>query len=204
MPSPATTAHLPHAHTSLLRTAVAAVLMALTVLLTGPAAQAHDAIEATNPANGSTVQTVPTSVVLTFDHIPIGVGTEIFVKDPTGTNQTDGQPSTVDNSVTQRLKPGAPAGRYTIVWRVVSSDSHPIEGTFTFTAQASGTAASSAAGPAPAQGPQGTVPAAPASASADTGGAQLIWIIIGAAALVLAVAALAFFVRRALRRGSEE
>ena len=42
--------------------------------------------------------------------------------------------SIVDNHVTQDVKPDAPSGKYTVVWRVVSSDGHPIEGTFTFTA----------------------------------------------------------------------
>ncbi|MGT2461469.1 copper resistance CopC family protein [Sinomonas atrocyanea] len=197
------------AHARLLR-AAASVLVAAAALLPGPAAQAHDVIESTNPADGSTVATLPASVVLTFDHTPIGVGTEILVKDPTGTNQADGPAKIVDTNVAQPLKPGAPAGKYTVVWRVVSADSHPIEGTFTFTAKAAGGGAAAASG---AQGAQSTVaaqsapaqaaPASGSSASGSSGGAMALWLGIGAAVLVL-VALAAFFVRRALRPGREE
>ncbi|AMM33576.1 Copper resistance protein CopC [Sinomonas atrocyanea] len=199
------------ARARLLRTA-ASVLVAAAALLPAPAAQAHDVIESTNPADGSTVATLPASVVLTFDHTPIGVGTEILVKDPTGTNQADGPAKIVDTSVTQPLKSGAPAGKYTVVWRVVSADSHPIEGTFTFTAKAAGGAAAAASG-AQSAGAQSTgaaqsapaqaAPASGSSASGSSGGAMALWLGIGAAVLVL-VALAAFFVRRALRPGLEE
>jgi hypothetical protein len=57
----------------------------------------------------------------------------------------------VDNVASQSLREGAPAGKYTVAWRVVSSDSHPIEGTFAFTAT-SGAAGSTAAVPVPTAG----------------------------------------------------
>lgn len=184
----------------LLRRAAAVLALAAAVLLPGPAAQAHDVLESSSPANGSTVQAVPASVVLTFDHTPIGVGTEIVIKDPTGTDQADGHAKIVDTDVTQPLKPGAPAGTYKVAWRVVSADSHPIEGTFTFTAGAPGNTAS---GSTPAGQSTGAAAAAPAHTSAGTGGGPVIWLVI-AAATVLAVVVGAFFVRRALARNPEE
>ncbi|MDQ0258658.1 methionine-rich copper-binding protein CopC [Sinomonas atrocyanea] len=198
------------ARSRLLR-AAASVLVTAAALLPGAAAQAHDVIESASPADGSTVATVPASVVLTFDHTPIEVGTEILVKDPTGTNQADGPAKIVDTNVTQALKPGAPAGKYTVVWRVVSADSHPIEGTFTFTAKApgSGTAAASGAQstagvPAAAQSaPAQAAPAQASSTSGSSGGGIGVWIGIGVAVL-LVVALGAFLVRRALRPGREE
>ncbi|WP_410705222.1 copper resistance protein CopC, partial [Chryseobacterium sp. SIMBA_029] len=69
----------------------------------------------------------------------------------------------MDNNVTQNIKSGAPAGKFTVVWRVVASDSHPIEGTFTFTAgtpnassaaSTAATSASTAASTTAAQSPQ--------------------------------------------------
>jgi methionine-rich copper-binding protein CopC len=179
--------------------AAASVLVTAAALLPGAAAQAHDVIESASPADGSTVATVPASVVLTFDHTPIEVGTEILVKDPTGTNQADGPAKIVDTNVTQALKPGAPAGKYTVVWRVVSADSHPIEGTFTFTAKAPGSGAPAAAQSVPAQ----AAPAQTSPASGSSGGGIGLWIGIGAAVL-LVVALGAFLVRRALRPGREE
>lgn len=194
--------------------AAASLLVTAAALLPGAAAQAHDVIESASPADGSTVATVPASVVLTFDHTPIEVGTEILVKDPTGTNQADGPAKIVDTDVTQALKPGAPAGKYTVAWRVVSADSHPIEGTFTFTAKASGggtPAASDTAGtpnasgapPAAQSAPAQSAPAQASTASGSSGGGIALWIGIGVAVL-LVVALGAFLVRRALRPGREE
>jgi methionine-rich copper-binding protein CopC len=113
---------------------VLAALVALLSLAPLAPAAAHDVIEAVEPADGSVVAAVPAAVRLTLNNPPIALGSEILVRDESGTNQSDGPVVIVDNHVAQAVKPGAPAGRYTVVWRVVSSDSHPIEGRFTFTA----------------------------------------------------------------------
>ena len=91
-------------------------------------------LEATEPAGGSTVASAPPTVRLTFMHTPIALGSQILVKDETGASQSDGPVVVVGNHVSQAVKAGAPAGRYTVVWRVMSRDSHPMEGTFSFTA----------------------------------------------------------------------
>ncbi|GHG59205.1 hypothetical protein GCM10012320_33220 [Sinomonas cellulolyticus] len=175
------------------------------LMLPAAAAQAHDVLEQTTPADGSTVQSVPASVVLTFDHTPIGIGTEIQVKDPAGTNQADGAPSIVDGNVTQPIKPGAPAGTYTVVWRVVSADSHPIEGTFTFTAKTAGAAqtGSAAAGQQQPSSPEAASAPGTAAPSSSSSPTPELWIPLAAAALVL-IAVLAFLTRRAVRRAAEE
>jgi copper resistance protein C len=108
--------------------------MALMTLGPLSPAAAHDVIEAAEPADGSVVAAVLAAVRLTFNNTPIALGSEILVKDENGTNQSDGAVVIVDNHVAQAVKGGAPAGRYTVIWRVVSSDSHPIEGRFSFTA----------------------------------------------------------------------
>lgn len=118
--------------------AVTVLGLATVLLLSGPAAQAHDVIEATSLAEGSTVRSVPAAVVLTFGRAPVAVGTKINVNDWSGADQADGDPNVGNDQVTQAIKPGAPAGTYKVAWRVVSSDAHPIEGTFTFTAGAPG------------------------------------------------------------------
>ena len=118
------------------------VLAAAMLGLAGPAS-AHDAAESSSPAQGVTVATPPEKVSVTFSNKPLGIGSQFSVKDATGTEWADGAVDTVDNVASQKLKGGAPAGVYTVSWRVVSSDSHPIEGTFGFTATAA------AAGTAP-------------------------------------------------------
>ena len=92
-------------------------------------ASAHDAAESSSPAQGATVATPPEQVSVTFNKNPLALGSQILVNDAAGTNWADGAVEIVDNVASQKLKAGAPAGAYTVVWRVVSSDSHPIEGT---------------------------------------------------------------------------
>lgn len=193
-----------HPRTRVLARVVAVLGLAAGLALPAAAAQAHDVLEATSPANGSTVAAVPDSVVLTYDHTPIAIGTEIQVKDASGTNEADGAATVVDNNVTQAIKPGAPAGKYAVVWRVVSSDSHPIEGTFTFTAKAAGGASSSGA---VTGGGTSTAAAAPSSASASPSGTPAgfpVWTIPVAVLVLLVIAGIAWFVRRALSRATEE
>ncbi|HAG60585.1 MAG TPA: copper resistance protein CopC [Arthrobacter bacterium] len=115
-------------------------------------ASAHDAAESSSPAQGATVATTPEQVSVTFSKNPLGIGAQFSVKDSTGAEWADGAVEIVDNVASQRLKAGAPAGQYTVAWRVVSSDSHPIEGTFGFTATAAGASPSDAS-------PSSTAPA---------------------------------------------
>ncbi|WP_413249069.1 copper resistance protein CopC [Sinomonas flava] len=191
----------PHAHV-LLRQAGAVLVLAAAFLLGAPAAQAHDVLEASNPTDSATVQSVPASVVLTFDHTPIGVGTEVLVKDATGANQSEGPAKIVDNNVTQPLKPGAPAGAYTVVWRVVSSDSHPIEGTFTFTSKATASPPATASqGGESAGTASGTTTISPVAGYAGAPGP--VWLIVAFVAVVVIVA-LGILVRRALAGAREE
>ncbi|GAA4049599.1 hypothetical protein GCM10023063_41610 [Arthrobacter methylotrophus] len=133
-----------------------AVVLAFTAALFSAAlfsaapAFAHDVAESTSPANGSTVASVPDSVSITFNNRPLLLGSQVQVKDASGQDWADGSVDIVDTVVSQKLRSGAPAGAFTVVWRVVSSDSHPIEGTFTFTAKSgSTTAGGGAVGPAP-------------------------------------------------------
>ncbi|SDP84220.1 hypothetical protein SAMN04487914_1567 [Arthrobacter sp. ok909] len=168
----------------LLTLATAAFLM-----VPAAAAQAHDALETTDPPNGSVLGTVPATIGLTFNHTPIAIGSVVHVRDATGTDQADGPVAILDNHVSQAVKAGAPEGNYTVVWRVVSSDGHPIDGTFIFTAGAANTAAAA-------------TPSSPGPAPADTSGAVPAGLITaGAVALVLVIAfvALSVIIKRRLR-----
>jgi len=130
-----------------------AVLLGAALLGAGPAS-AHDSVESTSPAAGATVPTAPETVSLTLNERPLALGTQIKVNDAAGTNWADGAVQIVDNVASQKLKAGAPAGPYTVQWRVASSDGHPIEGTFGFTAAGAAPAGAATAATAPA----GTVP----------------------------------------------
>ena len=171
------------------------------LVLPAAAAQAHDALESSDPADGATVQSVPAKIGLTFDHTPIAINSIVRVEDSTGTDQADGAVEIVDNHVTQAVKAGAPAGKYTVVWRVVSSDGHPIEGTFTFTANSA-----NAGGSPGSAGASSAAPTTAAPAQAATQSGQVPWALVGgiAAVLVLALVVTGIFVRRRLQGSDPE
>ena len=81
---------------------------------------------------------MPGAIELTFNNVPLAIGTEIVVQDTNGNNWADGEVDILDNTVRQRVSPGAPHGRYAVVWRVVSSDGHPIDGTFALSVSTGG------------------------------------------------------------------
>lgn len=110
------------------------------LMVPAAAAQAHDVLESTQPANGSSIENIPAKIGMTFNNTPTAIGSEILVQDSHGANWAVGPVEILDNQVSQEVKAGAPAGKYTVNWRVVSSDSHPIEGSFSFIVTAGGTA----------------------------------------------------------------
>ncbi|MFJ6003068.1 copper resistance protein CopC [Arthrobacter sp. NPDC092385] len=173
-----------------------AVLLALAMLLgAGGAANAHDALTGTNPAEGAEIEVLPPSLELTFTNVPSGIGAQVQVLDESGADWADGPVGIVDRTATQPLRVGAPAGEYTVNWRVVSSDSHPIEGTFAFTTLQGSTTVPdsvSTAGPVDTQ-------EAPSSETQAAGVSDFPWsIVLMIAALVAIAVALALTARKRL------
>jgi copper resistance protein C len=183
------------------------VFAAAVLGLAGPAA-AHDAAESSTPAGGATVAAPPEQVSVTFSNNPLGIGSSFSVKDASGAEWADGPVDIVDNVASQKLKAGGPAGQYTVAWRVVSSDSHPIEGTFTFTASSAADGAGPTAGPTAAATVPGIGTAEPGVTAApeSTGsGEPFQWsIVIFAAAAVGLLVTLAILARRRLAAGTDD
>lgn len=178
---------------------IATVVVLLAVFGSASAASAHDVLESTNPADGSTVPTVPSAITLTLDNTPGTLGSAVQVKDASGTDWAQGNVQVLDHVATQQLKPGAPAGKYTVQWRLVSSDSHAIEGTFSFTAT-SGAAAgggSVAGTPVPLQTATAAVPAGQSGGGFPWGIAAAVLVLVGA------IAALGVFAKRRLDRAED-
>jgi methionine-rich copper-binding protein CopC len=177
----------------LLAAVVAALAFASALLFSAAPASAHDVAESTAPANGSSVPAVPASVSITFNNRPLAIGSGVTVT-AGGENWADGPVEIIDNQAVQKLREGAPAGQYTVVWRVVSSDSHPIEGTFTFTATSGSTttASGSAAASPSASAPSAAVPSA-GTAAPGTGTSEpaadasqpFPWSIVGLAVVAI-------------------
>lgn len=136
----------------------------LSVVGASPAA-AHDTIEGSNPADGATVATVPASVTLTFDEQPQNFAPVIQVTGPDGTDWADGTPTVAGTDVSVPVKSGAPAGAYTVAYRIVSSDGHPVTGELTFTAEAAAAGAAPASSAPSSSAPASSAPAASSSAA---------------------------------------
>ncbi|MFE9626658.1 copper resistance protein CopC [Streptomyces sp. NPDC006527] len=98
-------------------------------------ASAHAALRGADPADGSVVKTAPRSITLTFTE-SVGLLDDSFrVFDPDNRRVETGRARHADGrSDTARVTlPGKlGTGTFTVAWRVVSADSHPIAGAFTF------------------------------------------------------------------------
>ena len=114
------------------RVSLIAVLTALAaVVFAGPAA-AHDVLLSSDPADGSTVQTAPPSVTLTFDQPVQNFEPVVTVTGPDGQSYQSGSPTVDSTVVTNAVGPLTAAGEYLIAYRVVSADGHPVVGEVKF------------------------------------------------------------------------
>ncbi|GAA4517730.1 MULTISPECIES: copper resistance CopC family protein [Nonomuraea] len=133
--------------------ALTAILATLLVLVTAGPALAHDALKSSDPAKDATVESVD-EITLEFTgkiRMPF-----VSVRGPGDTQHQAGDPELDGVKVKQALKGELPDGDYTIAYRVVSSDGHPIEGEIPFTVKG--------ASPSPAETPEGsTAPTAEAT-----------------------------------------
>jgi copper transport protein len=104
------------------------------LLATAAPAWAHATLESTNPADRSTVAQSPPRITLTYNEsVAISLGS-ITLHDATGKTISTSPPQHyggTDRNV-QVTPPKLQNGTYIVVWRVISADSHPVHGAFTF------------------------------------------------------------------------
>ena len=145
-------------------------------------ASAHNSLTGSNPADKAVLDAGPTEIVLTFDQ-PVQEGdglNSIAVTGPDG-EQWQGDVATVDsNVVTTPLRELGPSGTYTIGYRIVSADGHPVSGELTFNVNSAGN------GTPAAEGDPGWIDMNPsADGGSDDGGGMPIWVwLVGAAVLL--------------------
>ena len=144
--------------------------LAAAALIAMPApALAHDSLTGSSPESGAASAEAPEGIDLTFSAAPQDIGLDIRVSGPDGSDVTDGEPEIQGSTVTQPLSEQAEApGEYSVVWRVVSSDGHPIEGAYDYTVEGGdGSASQEPAGGEPAQEPSSAAASGSAQASSD-------------------------------------
>ncbi|MGQ0843401.1 MAG: copper resistance CopC family protein [Sporichthyaceae bacterium] len=110
---------------------VASLTLPALVLTASPAA-AHAGLDSSDPKNGARLSDAPSQARLVFSE-PIGP-----VRDGIQLQNASGQPVTIGKPVVSGKRIVVPFtgsltnGRYTLLYRVVSKDNHPIKGSVTF------------------------------------------------------------------------
>ncbi|GAA3751926.1 copper resistance CopC family protein [Salinactinospora qingdaonensis] len=115
--------------------ALPAFLAAMLLLVLGPApaAQAHNALISSFPEDGATVDSMPERVTLTFNAEVGEGGNGIVVTGPQGASYSEGDVSIDGSKASVALAPLQSAGEYTVSYRIISADGHPLEDELTFT-----------------------------------------------------------------------
>lgn len=164
----------------------AAVALASVLAVAAPA-EAHTTLTSSDPAKGATVAP-PSRIRLTFAD-PVRF-TGVVVLDAHGGHHESGKSQAVDNHVTEAVAGVLTPGVYTVGWRVVAPDGHPVTGEYKFTVKggASPTASSSSSSSAPATSAAPSTPATQPAAQTEKKSSSAGWWWIG---LVIAVLALA-------------
>jgi copper resistance protein C len=174
-----------------LRRPAAALLTAavVAVAVLGPAtpASAHSRLERTDPADGGTVTRPMSAITLTFNERVHGDFTTVVVTGPGSRSYSHGHVRVIDDNVYQDVYP-LHSGSYTVAWRAISADGHPVDGRFAFTVTLP-------AGDEPSAYPPVAGPATPAT----HGSGSWPWI-AAAAGGVIVVALGAVLVLRGRRR----
>ncbi|MFL5998134.1 MAG: copper resistance CopC/CopD family protein [Streptomyces sp.] len=130
------------------RTLVLLLLAACGLLLTtaGPAS-AHAALTGSDPQQGVVVDKAPDQVSLTFSEKVALSNDSLRVLDPKGKAVQQGKPFEVSGTTYGvKVHSGLPDGTYTVTYQVVSADSHPVSGAYTFSVGAPSTTSVSVSG----------------------------------------------------------
>ncbi|MFE0406269.1 copper resistance CopC/CopD family protein [Streptomyces nigra] len=116
------------------RTLVLLLLAATGLLLAGAGpVSAHAALTGSDPRQGAVVDKAPQQVSLTFSEKVALADDSLRVLDPKGKRVDRGDPAgTGGTTYSVKLHSGLPDGTYTVTYQVVSEDSHPVAGAYTF------------------------------------------------------------------------
>ncbi|NEA26295.1 copper resistance CopC family protein [Actinomadura bangladeshensis] len=169
---------------------VAALALALGTVTAAPAL-AHARLIDSTPGKGASAESV-TEIKLVFsDKISLA---KVVVTDAQKKTYQSGEAERSGTTVTQKLAGPLPAGSYTVAYRVVGEDGHPIENAdLTFTATGG-----EAAAPAPSAGAVGAEEQAGTAATTDeqplktdqeaekkdSGSGAVLWVLIVAGLMV--------------------
>lgn len=117
-------------------------MLLLALLFVPSPATAHSTDVLTNPEDGARLASLPAEATMAFSEAPTTAA--VVLRSPDG--RVHQLASQIDDTVVLvRLPPNGPRGEYTLSYRVVSADGHPVSGAITFTVAAGPTPSASAA-----------------------------------------------------------
>ena len=178
--------------------AASGLLATLGVVAAAGPASAHDRLTGSSPADGSSLASAPEQIRLDFSEEVQDLGLTVLVKDPSGASVADGEARVDGRSVVQPVETLTLSGRYTVAYRVVSSDGHPISGraTFTLDLPEQSSSATPSATPSTVVAPSTSAVAASPAASTSDAGPGTAWLLAGIGLLLALVLAGAVLARR--------
>ncbi|MDI9938904.1 copper resistance protein CopC [Rhodococcus sp. IEGM 1351] len=178
-----------------MRRVITLLAVTATALLVGMgSAQAHSELISSSPAADSVLDFGPPGVELVFNQNIQNQFVNVSVTAPDGTQVGQGEPSVQGAKVLLPILDGVGSGQYTVGYRVISEDGHPITGTYSFTL----------ALPAPPVSQAAAASAAPAPAAADSeqsgSGSSLVLPILGGVVALLFVTGIVIVLRGERRK----
>lgn len=134
-------------------------------------AQAHDELVSSNPAAQATLTESPNSITLTYSGniTEVSGASQIRVEDAAGDIISQGDPRIEGKTVTQKISGhGTQDESYTVTWRVVSEDGHPIEGQYEWQVGKGSSEATATTPAASTESPDSATEASDATSSAPS------------------------------------
>ncbi|GIJ32489.1 copper resistance CopC family protein [Micromonospora sediminimaris] len=190
-----------------LAAALAATLVA-TALLIGPVAPAyaHNVLRKATPAQDAELKKAPTRITLEFLQKLNPSFTTITLSDADKQQVATGEPEVSGTKGTVTIEPPLANGVYTVAYRVVSTDGHPVQGSYKFTvadptATAEPSPSPTVSEPAPTSAtpsaePTASAAAASPAASSSSGGPGTAALLAGGGIVLALVAAAAVLLLR--------
>lgn len=145
------------------------------------AAWAHAARIASDPAENAELSQQPARVSATFNEPMQARFAAMTVIGPDGASWSDGEPAVDGAVISVGVKPGGPAGTYTVNYRATSADGHVVTGSWSYQLVSAGKPAQPSATPE-------TTTAAPAEDA--TSDALPVWPFVLATTAIVAAGAL--------------
>ena len=160
-----------------------AVLVFVLSLAGAAGASAHAVLTSSDPVENASLPINPERVSATFNEQMQAAFAAMTVIGPDGGQYSDGDVAVAGATLSVGVRPGGPAGAYTVNYRATSADGHVVSGAWSYTVTESPSAP--AVSSAPATAPPAATPTAVPPAPTDDG--MPLWpFIIGASVIVAA------------------